>query len=89
MLNLWGYRLGNGSLQMGYKRGSSTAQFTYVVQETISHFLDGGTNPILVALDMTMAFDKCRFDNLFKKIESKLPPSVVRVLIVAYERQYA
>ena len=89
VLNLWGDRLASGSLQMGYKRGSSTAQCTYVVQETISHFLDGGTNPILVALDMTMAFDKCRFDILFKKIESKLPPSVVRVLIFAYQRQYA
>ena len=74
---------------MGYKRGSSTAQCTYVVQETISHFLDGGTNPIMVALDMTMAFDKCRFDILFLKIEAKLPPSVVRVLIFVYQRQYA
>ena len=71
-------------LQMGYKRRSSTAQCTYVVQETISQFLDGGTNPILVALDMTMAFDKCRFDILFKKIEARLPPTVTRVLIFAY-----
>ena len=89
VLNLWGDRLTSGSLQMGYKRGSSTAQCTYVVQETISHFLDGGTNPIMVALDMTMAFDKCRFDILFKKIEAKLPLSVTRVLIFVYQRQYA
>ena len=89
VLNLWGDRLTSGSLQMGYKRGSSTAQCTYVVQETISHFLDGGTNPIMVALDMTMAFNKCRFDILFKKIEAKLLPFVTRILIFVYQRQYA
>ena len=89
VLNLWGDRLASGSLQMGYKRGSSTAQCTYMVQETISHFLNGGTNPIMVALDMTMAFDKCRFDILFQKVEAKLPPSVMRVLIFVYQRQYA
>ena len=36
------------------------------------------------------AFDKCRFDILFKKLLSKgLPPIVVRVLIFAYEEQSA
>ena len=89
VLNLWGDQLAIGSVQMGYKRGSRTTQCTYMVQETISHFLDGGTNPILVAMDMTMAFDKCRFDILFKKIEARLPPTVTRVLIFAYQRQYA
>ena len=38
VLSLWGDRLASGSLQMGYKRGSSTAQCTYVMQETINHF---------------------------------------------------
>ena len=89
VLNLWGDRLASGSLQMGYKRGSSTAQCTYVVQETINHFLDGGSNPIMVALDMTMAFDMCRFSILFSKVEAKLPAVVTRVLIFVYERQYA
>ena len=89
VLNLWGDQLAIGSVQMGYKRGSRTTQCTYMVQETISHFLDGGTNPILVAMDMTMAFDKCCFDILFKKIEARLPPTVTRVLIFAYQRQYA
>ena len=71
------------------KRGSSTAQCTYVVQDTISYFLNGGIIPIMVALDMTMAFDKCRFDILFEKIETTLPPLVTRVLIFVYQRQYA
>ena len=54
-----------GSLQMGYKRGSSTAQCTNAVQETINHILNGGTNLIMVALDMTMAFDMFCFSILF------------------------
>ena len=89
LLTLWGDRLASGSLQMGYKRGSSTAQCSYVVMETINHFLREGSNPILVALDMTMAFDKCRFDILFKKAAEKLPAVVVRAMIYLYERQHA
>ena len=60
-----------------------------MVQETVNQFLNGGTNPIMVALDMTMAFDMCRFDILFRKIKARLPAVVTRVLIYVYERQYA
>jgi hypothetical protein len=89
VLNVWGEQLASGSLQMGYKRGSSTAQCSYMVMETISHFLDHGSHPIMVALDMSMAFDMCQFSTLFKKISPKLPAVVTRVLIHAYEKQYA
>ena len=89
LLCLWGDRLASGSLQMGYKRGSSTAQCSYVVMETISYYLREGSNPLLVALDMTMAFDKCRFDILFKKAAAKLLGVVVRCMIYLYERQHA
>ena len=89
VLNLWGDRLASGSLQMGYKKGSSTAQCSYLVMETISYFLREGTNPIMVALDMTQAFDRCRFDVLFTKIMAKLPHVITRTLIYVYERQYA
>ena len=81
--------IASGSLQMGYKRGSSTAQCSYMVSETVAHFLREGSNPILVALDMTMAFDKCRFDILFSKAAAKLPAIVVRVLIFVYQNQVA
>ena len=89
LLTLWGNKLTSGSLQMGYKRGSSTAQCSYVAMETINHFLREGTNPIMVALDMTMAFDKCRFDILFSRVANKLPAVVVRCMIYLYERQHA
>ena len=89
LLTLWGDRLASGSLQMGYKRGSSTAHCSYVAMETLNHFIRGGSNPILVALDMTMAFDLCRFDILFKKAATKLPAVVVRAMMYLYQRQHA
>ena len=57
--------------------------------ETVAHFLREGTNPIIVALDMTMAFDKCKFSTLFFKISTKIPPVMTRALIFVYEKQYA
>ena len=66
--------LASGSLQMRCKRGSSTAQCSYLVMETVSMFLREGTNPLLVTLDMTMAFNKFRFNILFTKIGAKIPP---------------
>jgi hypothetical protein len=89
VLSLWGDRLASGSLQMGYKCGSSTAQCSYMVSETVAHFLREGSHPILVALDMTQAFDKCRFDILFQKATDKLPAVVIRTLIFIYEKQHA
>ena len=45
---------------------------------------------IVTLLDCTMAFDKCRFDILFKKLLTRnLPPVVLRVLIYVYQEQYA
>ena len=51
VMNIWGDKLASSSLQMGYKRHSSTAQCTYVVNETGNHFLEQGSHPIVVALD--------------------------------------
>jgi hypothetical protein len=89
ILILWGDQLSSGSLQMGYKKNSSTAQCSYVMSETITYFLNNGTNPIMVALDMSSAFDKCKFDVMFTKIEARLPAVIVRALIFIYQQQYA
>ena len=89
ILIVWGHLLTSGSLQMGYKRGSSTAQCSYVMMETVSYFLKNGSNPIMVALDMSSAFDKCRFDIMFQKIEAQLSAVVTRALIFIYEQQFA
>ena len=73
---------------MGYKKGSSTVQCSFLVMETVATFLREGTNPILVVLDMTMTFDKCKFSVLFSNISDKIHPVVNRAFIFVYERQY-
>ena len=57
--------------------------------ETVSYFLKNGSNPIMVALDMSSAFNKCRFDIMFLKLEAWLPAVVLRPLIFIYEQPYA
>ena len=89
MLSLWGDKLTSGSLQMGYKHGSSTAQCSYMAMETINHYIRSGSNPILVALDKTMAFDFYRFDIMFSKIATRLPAVVARAMMFVYLRQHA
>ena len=89
ILIVWGHLLVSGSLQMGYKKKSSTAQCSYVMMETVSYYLNHGSNPIMVALDMSSAFDKCRFDIMFSKLEKRIPAIVIRTLIFSYEQQYA
>ena len=87
ILIVWGSN--SGSLQLGYKCGSSTAQCSYVMMETVNYFLKNGSNPIMVALDMSSAFEKCHFDFMFQKIEARLPAVVTSALICIYEQHYA
>ena len=48
-----------------------------------------GTPVSACLLDCSKAFDKCRFDVLFKKLMNKgLPPIVIRLLVFVYEKQY-
>ena len=48
-----------------------------------------GTPVSACLLDCSKAFDKCRFDVLFKKLVNKgLPPIVIRLLVFVYEKQY-
>ena len=82
--------LSSDTLQFGYKLGTSTTQCSWLVTEVVNHFLQRGTNPIITLLDCSKAFDTCKFDILFTKlINRKLPPIVIRALIVVYEDQYA
>lgn len=60
-----------------------------MMMETIDYFIKNGTNPIMVALDMSMAFDKCVFIKLFDKIKVRIPLIVTRVLMFVYEKQFA
>ena len=90
VLMLWGHYMLSDSLQFGYKQGFSTTQCSWLVMEVASYFLRKGTPCILTLLDCTKAFDKCKFDIMFKKLlDRKMPLIVVRVLIFVYQEQWA
>ena len=60
------------------------------VSEVVNHYLQRGSNPIMTLLYCSKAFDTCKFSILFGKLlDRKVPPIVVRTLIVVYEEQYA
>ena len=90
ILLLWGHLLASDELQFGYKEDYSTSQCSWLVNEVASYFLRKGTPCIVTLLDCTKAFDKCRFDILFKKLmDRNMPAIVVRALVFVYEEQHA
>ena len=87
---VWGALLSSDSLQFGFKSGTSTTQCTWLVQEVVGHYLQGGSYPIAVVLDCSRAFDLCKFDILFASVlEKGMPAIIVRILMFMYEEQYA
>ena len=76
ILLVWGDQLGSDSLQFGFKRGVSTTQCTWMVNEVTSYFMRRGTAVTACLLDCSKAFDKCRFDKLFEKLIAKGLPAV-------------
>ena len=90
ILLVWGDNLVSDTMQFGFKKGVSTTQCTWLVNEVTTYFMRRGTAVNACLLDCSKAFDKCRFDKLFEKLLSKgLPAIVVQVLIFAYEEQQA
>ena len=89
VLELWGNLLHSDGLQFGYKKGASTTQATWLVQEVVQHYLRNGCNPIVGVLDCSQAFDLARWDQLFERLLARLPAIVVRVLIYSYQNQHA
>ena len=88
ILLVWGDDLVSDTMQFGFKKGVSTTQCTWLVNEVTTYFMRRGTAVTACLLDCSKAFDKCRFDKLFDKLISKgLPAIVVQVLVFAYEEQ--
>ena len=90
VLLIWGDILSSDHLQFGYKKGTSTSQCSWLVQEVVGHYLREGSHPLVVVLDCSKAFDLCQFDKLFTLVlEKGIPPIIVRVFMHMYEEQYA
>ena len=88
ILLLFGNLLSNDALQFGFQTGSSTVQCTWAVQETISHYLQGGSEVFCCLLDFSKAFDKVNFTQLFQKlVERSIPAIVLRLVLFIYLNQ--
>ena len=89
ILEVWGSLLASDGLQFGYKKGASTTQATWLVQEVVQHYLRNGSHPIIAVLDCSRAFALARWDQMFQRLLARLPAIIVRVIMYSYENQYA
>ena len=75
-------------LQFGFKNGSSTTMCTFMVQQTISHYVNNNSNVNVVMLDASKAFDRVQYIHLFKKLISRnMCPIIIRLLLNMYIQQ--
>ena len=80
--------MSNNDLQYGFQKGCSTLQCTWAVQETISHFLNNGSNVFVCLLDFSKAFDKINFNELFRKLlDRKVPFILLKLFLFIYKHQ--
>ena len=74
--------------QYGFRKAHSTVQCTFVLNETIQYYLNGGSTVHVMLLDATKAFDRVEFVKLFSVLRSKGLCSVVcRILASMYVAQ--
>jgi hypothetical protein len=77
-------------LQFGYQREVSTTMCTWLAVETISHFLQNGSEVYSCLMDMSKAFDRVQHSHLFKKLlKQGMPPLIVRFILASYKKQKA
>ena len=75
-------------LQFGFKNKSSTTMCTFMVQQTISHYVTNGSNVNVLMLDASKAFDRVHYITLFKKLIARgMCPLTIRLLLYMYAQQ--
>ena len=76
--------------QFGFKKGSSCALITSVLQEIIEFYNSKGSDGIVAFLDLTKAYDKVNNKILITKmIESKIHPKIITIFRFMCENSYA
>ena len=72
-------------LQLGFKNGLSTTMCSFMVNETISYYVNNGSTVHVLLLDASKAFDRVNYCVLFEKmIDKGMCPLVVRLLLYMY-----
>ena len=70
MLELSGGLLQSDGLQFGYKKGISTTQCTWLVQEVMQNYLSNSSHPFVAVFDNSRAFDLARWDKLLERLQT-------------------
>ncbi len=66
----------------------SATQYTYIVNEIISHYNFNRTNVHVLMLDASKAFDRVKYCQLFEQLlPHNMSPLVIRLLSVLYTNQ--
>ena len=89
ILMVWGKRVLQNSLQLGYTKGTGTTQCTWLLMEAIDHYRNNGTNLWVITLDGSMAFDMVKWNLLFLKIREQLPSIISWMILHAFRHQVA
>lgn len=77
--------LSTSDLQFGYKKKLSTVSCTFVADEVIEHYLNGGANVHVMLLDASKAFDCVNYITLFNQLIDKgLCPTVIRIVLALH-----
>lgn len=74
--------------QFGFKPGCSTTLCTGMLRETVTHFVNNGSNVYGLFLDASKAFDRIDYVKLFSTLSSKkMNPVYIRCLLNMYCNQ--
>ena len=88
ILNIESEHLFTNDLQFSFKAGSSTTMCTTMIRETISYFVNKGSNVYGLVLDATKAFDRIDYCKLFRiLLERNVNPLICRLLLNMYTNQ--
>ena len=88
ILNIESDNLCTNDLQFSFKPKSSTTMCTTMIKETISYFVNKGSNVYGLVLDATKAFDRINYCKLFKiLLDRNVSPLICRLLLNMYTNQ--
>ena len=75
------------SYQFGFQSNSSTTLCSWALTETINNFTSSGSAVYVCFLDLKKAFDLIQLSKLFEKLDGRLHPIHLRLLIHCYIKQ--
>ena len=86
----YGHLLKSNDFQFGFQQFSSTSLCSWVVYETIDHYLRNGSIVYGCLLDCSKAFDTIEHSKLFEKLlDAGMPKLFIRMLMFIYRNQTA